>query len=87
MLNGKVLFPVVSQALVEGTVLLWGDIGWVASPDGLGLVELFVGNLLLLDFLRLLLFLLFVFINFFDLGLLALIFLGFLCLFFVFDLL
>jgi hypothetical protein len=86
VLNGKVIFPVVRQALVKGTVLLRSDVGRVASPDGLGLVEFFVGDLLLLDFLRLLLFLLFVFIDFFDLGLLAIIFLRFLLLV-VFDLL
>ena len=55
MLDGEVVRPVVGVRLVEGAVLL-GDVGGVARPDGLGLVELLVrllGNLLLLRLLLL----------------------------------
>ena len=70
VLDGEVLLPVVRQALVEGGVLLLGDLLGVARPDGLSLVELLVLNGLLLDLLRLLgLFLLLV--DFLDLGLLV----------------
>jgi hypothetical protein len=65
------VLPVVGQRLVERTVLLLGDIAGVASPDGLGLVELLVDNLLLLDLLGLLLVLILVLIDLFDLGLFA----------------
>ena len=68
--DGKMVLPVVGQALVEGRVLLWSDITRVASPERLGLVELLVLNGLLLDLLGLLL-LLFILVNFFDLRLLA----------------
>lgn len=71
VLDGKMVFPVVSQALVERTVLLGSDVGGVASPDGLGLVELLVGGLGLLDLLGLLLLVL-VFIDLLDFGLFAL---------------
>lgn len=69
MLDGKVVFPVVRQALVEGTVLLLSNLGGVASPERLSLVELFVLDGLLLD--GLLFLLVFVLIDFLDLGLLA----------------
>ncbi len=59
VLDCKVVFPVVGQALVEGAVFLWRDIGGVASPDGLGLVEFLVRGLLFLDLLGFLLLLLF----------------------------
>ena len=66
------VFPVVGQALVEGGVLLLGDVGGVTSPDGLGLVKLLVNDSLLLDLGLLLLLLLFLLIDLLDLGLLAL---------------
>lgn len=78
MLDSEVLLPVVGQALVEGGVLLLGDLLRVTRPDGLRLVELLVLDLLLLDLLRLLGLLLV--IDLLDLGLLlALVLLG-LCL-------
>ena len=63
MLDGEVVLPVVSQALVESGILLLGDLGGVASPDGLRLVELLVLNRLLLDLLGLLLLLLFLVVD------------------------
>jgi hypothetical protein len=67
VLDSEVVLPVVGQALVEGGVVLSADIGGIASPDGLGLVKLFVGRLLLFDLLSLLLlglvFLIFDFLN------------------------
>jgi hypothetical protein len=48
------VFPIVGQALVEGTVFLGSDVLRVTSPDGLGLVELLVLDGLLLDLLGLL---------------------------------
>jgi hypothetical protein len=85
VLDGEMVLPVIGQALVESTVLLGGDVLGITSPNGLGLVELLVGDLLLFDRLLLLLLLaLLVFINLLDLGLLAFLF-G--LLFVVFDLL
>ena len=58
MLDGEVVLPVVGERLVEGAVLILGDVGGVARPDGLGLVELLVrllGDLLLLRLLLLVL--------------------------------
>ena len=69
------VFPVVGQALVERAVFFGSDVGRVTSPDRLGLVELFVRGFSLLDFLCLLLLLLFVLVNFLDLGILAVLFL------------
>ena len=69
MLDSKVLFPVVGQALVEGTVLLRSDILRVTRPDRLRLVELLVLDGLLLDLLGLLLLLVILIINLLDLGL------------------
>ena len=70
MLDGKVVLPVVGERLVERTVLLLGDLGGVASPDGLGLVELLLLDLALLDLLGLLLLLLLlVLVDLLDLGL------------------
>lgn len=67
------VFPVVGQALVEGAVLLRGDIRRVARPDGLRLVELLVRRLLLLDLLLLLVLgLVLVVLDLFDLRLLPL---------------
>ena len=70
VLDGQVLLPVVRQALVEGGVLLLGDLLRVARPDGLRLVELLVGLLNLLDLLLLLVLLLLLLIDLLDLGLL-----------------
>jgi len=58
VLDSEVVLPVVGERLVEGGVLLLGDVGRVASPDGLGLVELLLLDLGLLDLLGLLLLLL-----------------------------
>ena len=75
MLDCKVVLPVVGKALVEGPVFFSGDIGGIASPDGLSFVELLIRNLLLLNLLGFLgLFL--VLVDFLDLGLLALFVLG-----------
>ena len=76
MLNSEVLLPVVGQALVEGGVLFLVDIVGVTSPDGLGLVELLVGGLGLLDLLGLLLLGLVLVLDFLDLGLVLLLVLG-----------
>ena len=69
------IFPVVSQALVEGAILVCGDIRRVTSPNRFRLVELLVGHLLLLDLLGLFLFLILFIVNLLNLGLLF-IFLG-----------
>ena len=39
VLDGEVLLPVVGQALVEGRVLVLGDVLRVAHPNGLLLVD------------------------------------------------
>ena len=70
VLDGEVILPVVGQALVERSVLVGGDVGGVTRPDGLGLVELLVLHLLLLDLLRLLLLGLVLVLYLLDLGLL-----------------
>ena len=54
VLDGKVLLPVVCQALVEAGVFLGSDVLGIPRPDRLGLVEFFVFLLLLLDLLGLL---------------------------------
>ena len=87
MLDGKVVLPVVRQALVEGGVLLLGDVLRVARPDGLGLVELLVLNLLLLDLLGLLVLLLLLIVDLLDLGLVFALLLLLLGLLLVFNLL
>ena len=69
MLDGKVLLPVVRQALVERSVLLSSDFRGVAGPDGLGLVQLLVLDGLLLDLLGLLLLFLLLIVDFLDLRL------------------
>ena len=46
VLDGQVVLPVVGERLVEGTVLLLGDITRVTCPNRLRLVELFIGDLL-----------------------------------------
>lgn len=71
VLDGKMLFPVVSQTLVKCAVFLGCDVGRIACPDWLGLVELLVGDLFLLDLLSLLVLLVLVFINLLNLGLFA----------------
>lgn len=70
VLDSEMVFPVVGQALIERTVLFGGDVRGVAGPDGFGLVELLVGGLGLLDLLGLfLLGLVFLILDFLDLGL------------------
>lgn len=54
-LNSKVVLPVIGQALVELSIFLVGDVIRVPGPDGLGLVQLLLVNILLLDFFLLLL--------------------------------
>ena len=71
MLDSEVVLPIVSQALVERPVLLVRDVRGVASPDGLGLVELLVLDSLLLDLLGLLWLVLLV-LDLLNLGLLVL---------------
>jgi hypothetical protein len=71
VLDSKVIFPVIGQALVERCILLLGDIAGIASPDGFGLVELLVGSLGFFDLLGLLLFLLILIFDLLDLGILA----------------
>ena len=81
VLDGKVVFPVVGDGLVEGTVLLGGDVIGLAHPEGLLLVELLPLVRDLLDLLGLLfLLLLGVLIDLLDLGFITL-FLLFLLLF------
>ena len=66
------VFPVVGQALVERAIFLGSNVAWVASPDGLHLVELLVLDGLLLDLLGLLVFGLLVLVfDLLDLGLVA----------------
>ena len=48
MLDREVFFPVVCQGLVKLAVLLLRNVVRVASPDGLGLVQLLVFGVLLL---------------------------------------
>jgi hypothetical protein len=79
VLNSKMVFPIIGQTLVEGAVLFWSDVRWVASPDRFRLVKLLVRGLALLDlFGFLLLFLLLFLVNLLNLGLLILILLFFL---------
>ena len=78
------IFPVVGQALVEGAVLLCGDVGRVASPDRFCLVELLIGDLRLLDLLLLLLFsLILLVVDLFNFGLFFLVFFCFLFVFYL----
>jgi len=62
VLDGEVVLPVVCEALVELRLLLLGDVGGLALPDGLVLVDLLVLVVHLLDLLFLLLVF---FVNFF----------------------
>jgi len=76
VLDTEVVLPVVAERLVERTVLLLADVGGVAGPDGLGLVELLFLDLALLDLLGLLLLLLVLIVDLLDLGLLLVTLLG-----------
>ena len=58
-LDSQVILPVVGKALVELSVLLVCDVVRVPGPDWLGLVQLLLVNVLLLDLLFLLLVLVF----------------------------
>ena len=71
MLNGKMLLPIVGQALVKGTILIGRDVLRVPRPDRLGFVELLVLDSDFLDLLRFLWLLLVV--DLLDLGLLFII--------------
>lgn len=82
VLDGKVVFPVVGQTLVERGILFSGDLLRITRPDGLRLIELLVGDLLLFDGLLLfLLSVLLLLIYLFDLGFFTVLFLGFLLIF------
>jgi hypothetical protein len=54
VLDSEMFLPVIRQALVEGAILFSRNVGRVARPDRLCLIEFFVCCLLFLDFLRLL---------------------------------
>jgi len=48
VLDSEMVLPIVGERLVESTVLLTSDLGGVASPERLGLVEFdLLGNVLL----------------------------------------
>jgi hypothetical protein len=82
VLDGKVIFPVVGQTLVERGILFSGNLLRVTRPEGLRFVEFLVGNLLLFDGLLLfLLSVLLLLLYFLDLGLFALLFLDFFLIF------
>lgn len=78
VLDSEVVLPVVGEGLVEGSVLLLGDVLRVAGPDGLLLVELLLLDLGLLDLLGLglLLLALLLIVDLLDLGLLVVTLLG-----------
>ena len=65
---GKVFLPIVAEALVEVGVLLFGNVLGLAHPDWFDFVE---GLKLACDFLDLFCLLLFLFLDFFDLGLIT----------------
>ena len=67
VLDGKMILPIVGQALVERAILLGRDILGVASPERLRLVELLIFGLNLFDLLCLLLLRL-VIVDLLDLG-------------------
>ena len=69
MFDSEVVFPIVRQALVECTILFLSNVVGVTRPDGLGLVQLLVGGLQLLNLLGLLLLLLIFVLDLLDLGL------------------
>merc|ERR1719370_1130755 len=78
VLHGEMILPVVGERLVELTVLLVGNIIRRSGPDWLGLIQLLVFAVLLLDLFLLFLCALFgigIFANVFNLGLIALLFL------------
>jgi hypothetical protein len=66
VLDGKMILPIVGQALVKRAVLLGRDILGIASPERLHLVELLIFGLNLFDLLCLLLRL--VIVDLLDLG-------------------
>ena len=68
VLDSKMVFPIVGQALVEGAVLVYSDVWWVTSPDGFCLVKFFLGGLNLLDLFSFLLFLLLFFVDLLNLS-------------------
>lgn len=53
-LDGKMILPVVGQTLVELTILFVSNVIRVTSPQGFGLIKLFLIYILLLNFLFLL---------------------------------
>jgi len=65
---GKVFLPIVAEALVEVCVLLFSNVFGLAHPDWFDFVK---GLELACDFLDLLCLLLFLFLDFFDLGLIT----------------
>lgn len=69
VLDGKVFFPVVCQALVECAVFVVGDILGVPRPDGFGLVEFLVFDFDLLNLFLLLWLVLVLVLDLLDLGL------------------
>mmetsp|Transcript_54409 Transcript_54409/g.86543 ORF Transcript_54409/g.86543 Transcript_54409/m.86543 type:complete len:301 (+) Transcript_54409:1263-2165(+) len=71
VLYSQMLFPVISQALVEFRILLRCDLICVSHPKWLGLIQLLHFSVFFLDFLLLFLFffLLFLLINIFNFGL------------------
>merc|ERR1712126_166236 len=78
--DGKMVFPVVGQALVKVSVFFLGNVVGVTGPDRLRLVQFLVFDVFGLDLFRLLLILLvlvifvFVILHFLDLGLFLLAF-------------
>ena len=66
VLDGKMILPIVGQALVKRAVLLGHDILGIASPERLHLVELLIFGLNFFDLLCLLLRL--VIVDLLDLG-------------------
>lgn len=57
------VFPIIGERLVKGSILFAVDVRGVASPDRFGLVKLFFLLFELLDLLGLLLLLLFIIVN------------------------
>lgn len=52
-LDSQVVLPVIGEAFVKLSILLLGDVIRVAGPNRLGLVQLLLINIFLLDFLSL----------------------------------
>ena len=88
MFDSKVFLPIIGERLVERPILVLRDVTRVASPNGLGLVELLVDLTLLLDLFLLLLFgfVAFFVVHFFNLGLALFVFSVLVLSFFVLDL-